>query len=84
MLCPFKMYRQGALVSTKEGFGNNLVGYAVFLLDYQAKSWMVGRYDGRTDDTHKHRQNALVLTRAQAGRRAFRCAAHAHSQNIRK
>ena len=46
-MCPFKMYRHGASCITgkhkKEGFGNFLVGCAVyFCLIIKAKSWMVG------------------------------------------
>ena len=36
--------RMASQVGTKEGFGDFLVRKAVFLLDYQAKGWMVGRY----------------------------------------
>ena len=35
------MYDASQVSRKKEGFGDFLV---VFLLDYQAKSWMVGRY----------------------------------------
>ena len=39
------MYRHGASQVAKHkkvGFGNFMLGYAVFLLDYKTKGWMVG------------------------------------------